>query len=271
MPRKNPEQIKEERRIETLRLALLAKEGDEDAVDDLCEILRPLMLSVFSHLSLKNIIMKEEIDSLGREAVISAIDPFDPEKSNNFGKYCYRWIRNSMEQEARNRIYSIRLPSSLHVERRRVMKVVETLRRELEREPTIEEIVERSDFSERSVKRIMAAPTLNSMSSLNDHVGDTSVQLHETIGDETASRPEDGVDFKIKIDYIEKIMEDVLDERQKDMINMFYGIGSEDGEGMTLSKIAEEYGITTERVRQILLRAVNQIKKVVEKDGETTR
>ena len=50
----------------------------------------------------------------------------------------------------------------------------------------------------------------------------------------------------------------VLDDRERDMINMYYGRLY--GEPYTLDEIGEKYGLTKERVRQIIEKAFKKIR-----------
>jgi RNA polymerase primary sigma factor len=48
-----------------------------------------------------------------------------------------------------------------------------------------------------------------------------------------------------------------LSERERDIIKMFFGIGSQE---MTLEEIGDKFGLTRERVRQIKEKAISRLK-----------
>ncbi len=71
---------------------------------------------------------------------------------------------------------------------------------------------------------------------------------------------------KQKISFAEAVKSVIVDvnERAKDILAKRFGFGRK--KGMTLSQIGDEYGITRERVRQIIQESVNKAKKRAEKD-----
>jgi len=71
----------------------------------------------------------------------------------------------------------------------------------------------------------------------------------------------DGVDeFMIKESLGQEISEvlDTLKDREKQVLKLYFGIDGE--EEMTLVEIAEEYGLSRERVRQIKEKAVRRLR-----------
>jgi RNA polymerase primary sigma factor len=52
---------------------------------------------------------------------------------------------------------------------------------------------------------------------------------------------------------------DVLDEREKEIIECYFGINKEH-EPMTLEAIGEKYGLTKERIRQIKEKAIRKLR-----------
>jgi len=257
---------KEERRVETLHLALLAQDGDEDALDELCDKLRPMMISIHAGLSVKNVILKGEITSLGRDGVINALGPFDHSKSNNFGFYCYRWIKNVMEYEIRDRSMPMHIPSSVYAYRRRCRKAIKELREELDRDPTNGEIAERAEMSIVSVTRVMNAPTSGSISSINKELEEGGSQLEGIIADIGISSPGSSMDSTTKMEYVMDAMDSILKPRAASMVCKLYGVGTD--APLSLEKIGAEFKVSPERVRQIVARSLSDIRRAANNDGE---
>ena len=56
---------------------------------------------------------------------------------------------------------------------------------------------------------------------------------------------------------IERTLDALLQERERDIVKMFFGIG---GPEMTLEEIGDQFGLTRERVRQIKEKAIRRLR-----------
>ena len=73
----------------------------------------------------------------------------------------------------------------------------------------------------------------------------------------------DGVDESMIHESLEEEVSAVLDtlkDREKEVLKMYYGIGSVDADRMDLNEIAEVFGLTRERTRQIKEKAVRRLR-----------
>jgi len=73
----------------------------------------------------------------------------------------------------------------------------------------------------------------------------------------------DGVDESMMKESLEDEVSAVLDtlkDREKEVLKMYYGIGSVDADCMDLNEIAEKVGLTRERTRQIKEKAVRRLR-----------
>jgi len=257
---------KEDRRKKTLHLALCAQDGDIDSLDELCDILYPLMRSIRSNLSHRNVILPMEVMSLGREGVINALTPFDREKSNNFGFYCYQWIRNVMEYEIRDRSMPMHIPASVYAYRRRCFKAIKKLNGEGVANPSQEDIAQEAGLAVTAVKRVMNAPTVQSISSIHKEIYESGSTMQDVVEDILADVPSHMSGTAIDIEYVEYIMDRILSERDADMVRKMYGMDG--GKPWTLEQVAAIYERSHERVRQIVARSLRQIKRAADSDGE---
>lgn len=253
--------FKEVRKLEMLgakeqtELAIKAKQGDQEATRKLIESNLRFVLRVAKEYSYTGIPLEDLIQE-GNIGIIKAIERFDETKGFNFISYAVWWIRQSIIQSAYDNGNSVRLPVNRINAINKVVRAVETLSKEIGREPTPEEIVEyyknidtgESVLTEKDVRNAYTdnnyEVSLNS--TLSDETG--SIELHELI--EGTGLEE--MESNINKDSLQLEIDDVLDElttRESTILKLYFGIGN--NQEMTLAEIGEKIGLTNERVRQI--------------------
>jgi RNA polymerase primary sigma factor len=80
----------------------------------------------------------------------------------------------------------------------------------------------------------------------------------DTVEDITAQAPDEQM---LNADMVAKLGEilKVIDEREARILRLRYGLGTEDGQTMTLKEIGKVVGLTRERVRQIEQEALRKL------------
>ena len=80
----------------------------------------------------------------------------------------------------------------------------------------------------------------------------------DTVEDVTAQAPDEQM---LNSDMVAKLGEilKVIDEREARILRLRYGLGTEDGQTMTLKEIGKVVGLTRERVRQIEQEALRKL------------
>jgi len=261
----------EEKRFENnLRLAMEAQSGNEDSLDELCEEIFPLVLSVMSEVSVKNVINANSARSLGREGVIQSLKNFDPEKGRNFAHYCRQYIRNAMEMEIRRVTMTIRIPGEALAKRKKCLAAKKELEKINGSEPSIEEIAEHLDMSVRTVKRVMLSANHCLVERLDREIDidGKGATIMDLVGDDSSESPVEIADNSLKIEYTIDLMKRVLRPREFDMVMKNFGIDEE--APWTIESIANEYGISPQRVSQIIRSSIGKIKKFAIEEGEGT-
>jgi RNA polymerase primary sigma factor len=144
-----------------------------------------------------------------------------------------------------------------------VIKKQTELENELGREPTIDELTEglggaAKGFSQGKVsqlKKIAVNPA-----SIDKPVGDEKDNNFADFAvDNVSKRPDQHLDEDLLTDNFDEFLKKNLTDREQDVIRMRFGIAPYIQE-YTLDEIAQKYGNTRERVRQIEAKALRKLK-----------
>lgn len=183
----------------------------------------------------------------GNVGLMRAVDKFDYRQGNRFSTYATWWIRQAITRALSYQSRTIRLPVHMGERLRRVRQVSGQLERDLGRKPEPEEIAQLLDLSPEQMERVLNAPTYTI--SLEKPVGeDGENQLGEFIEDEEIPPP---VDLILDEELHQQLQEVLwkLPSRERRIVDLRFGLS--DGDPRTLQEIAEEFGLSRERIRQI--------------------
>lgn len=125
-------------------------------------------------------------------------------------------------------------------------------------EPYIEEIAEKLDIAEEKV--LKAKKSAHKTTSLDKPLGNDSSEgnvLGDLLADENATRPEEETLDKLVTNKLEKVMEEMLTDREKRILQLRYGL--KDYHPRTLDEVGKVFDISRERVRQIQKRAIQKL------------
>lgn len=192
----------------------------------------------------------------GNIGLIKATERFDPSLGNRFSTYASWWIRQSILRALSNRGHTIRLPVHKRDAIRRMRRVRQDMYKTLGREPTDEELAEELGLSPQELVDLqrLAVRTI----SLDQPVGeDEETTLGELIVDGEAPTPFDVASLSQLREDVRTALES-LNQREADVLYLRYGLDG--GDMRTLQEVAEELGVTRERVRQIESRALRKLR-----------
>lgn len=241
---------------ETLELFKKIKAGDKKARKTIINHNLRLVINIAKRYQNHGV---EFIDLIqeGNIGLMKAVDKFEPDKGFKFSTYATWWIRQSISRSIFDNGKTIRIPVHAHEAITRINKAKSKLAQTLGHEPKIEEIAKETGYE---VDKIREMERINQLTvSIDTPVGDEEdTTLGDFLTDETAENP---IELMENTDLHNILFNalDILDERQKEVIKMRFGLIN--GIPMTLDEIGKYYNVTRERVRQIEHKALSGLRR----------
>ena len=185
----------------------------------------------------------------GNIGLMRAAEKYDWEKGFKFSTYATWWIRQAMMRAMADQGRTIRVPSHVVEMLNRLTKADRDLTVELEREPTLAELAERTLIPMDKIEELRQISSVTL--SLDEPVGsddDSSTWGDKFGGDNDGDSPVEVVQKRQLIAAIARELEH-LPDRDRRILDKRFGISS--GEPQTLDDVARQEGVTRERIRQI--------------------
>ena len=244
------------------RLTRLVKQGDFEARQTMIERNLRLVVNIAKHYLNRGIPLLDLVEE-GNLGLMHALDKFDPERGFRFSTYATWWIRQNIERAIMNQSRTIRLPVHVVKELNQVLRAQRNLEALGNGEFSIDAIAERLGKSVENVRALLV---------LSEHTAslDAPLDIDPTlsIGESLADNHVETPDFKIQHTEVETLVREwilKLNDKQRMVIRHRYGI--DDCEVMTLEELAAQLGLTRERVRQIQLEALGQLRRSIRRRG----
>ena len=242
---------------EEVRLAMLIRKGDQNALDKLTKANLRFVVSVAKQYQNQGLTLSDLINE-GNLGLIKAAQRFDETRGFKFISYAVWWIRQSILQSLAEQSRIVRLPLNKVGLNSRISKVYSQLEQEFERQPTPEEIANVLDEDADEVAATMgvSAKHVSVDQPLSEGEDGTLIDLLENknaTGTDSILVVNDSLNTEIERSL------STLSARQKEVILYFFGIGID--HPLSLEDIGERYNLTRERVRQIKDKALTKLRE----------
>lgn len=247
---------------EELALARRLRAGDFPARQTLIERNLRLVVNIAKHYLNRGIPLLDLVEE-GNLGLIHALEKFDPERGFRFSTYATWWIRQNIERAIMNQSRTIRLPVHVVKELNQVLRTKRQLEAMSNGDATVDDVARRMDRSVDEVRAILV---------LNEHTAsldapldiDPTLSIGESLADEDAETPEVQIQ-DLEVETLVREWIGQLSEKQRMVIRHRYGI--DECEVQTLEELADTLELTRERVRQIQLEALGQLRRIIKRRG----
>lgn len=242
---------------ETKELIIKIKQGDETARKKIIESNLRFVVYLAKKYINRGIPFLDLVQE-GNIGLMKAIDKFDPSKGLKLSTYSSFWIKEQINRLILNTSRNIRIPIHKQENYGKYIRVNNKLSNELGRNPTFEELAYEMGCSVEEVKEYNNI--IKDTVSLNILVGeDNDTELENFIAYEDES-----INNFVNKEFLKKIInfsKSKLSLREVYILELRYGLY--DGTCWSLNKVATEFGITFQRVKQIESKALKKLREIL--------
>lgn len=239
-----------------IAVARKVRAGDELAMQELVTRNLRFVISVAKKYQNRGMALTDLIGE-GNVGLMTAAKKFDPDQGVKFISYAVWWIRQSILAALARHGRTVRVPLNRTADLSRIIRASETLRQELRREPTPEEIGNVTGLAVDVVQSLAALNTAEvRLDAPLDPGGDRTLIDRFAAGEGSDTEAE--VMDRFLSEEVERALA-TLPPRDSRVLRLYFGLDG--GREHTLEEIGQMLGVTRERVRQLRDRALKRLKE----------
>jgi RNA polymerase nonessential primary-like sigma factor len=247
-----------------VHFATLAKQGDFQARQTMIEHNLRLVVSIAKHYINRGVVLLDMIEE-GNIGLMRAIDKFEPERGFRFSTYATWWIRQSIERAIMNQARTVRLPVHMVRELNQILRAKYHLEAQHHNG---------KDASAEDIAHLVARPVeeVQDILALSEHATSLDAPLdndpQSSLMDLLPGDSDDSPDARAEHHEMTLLVRDwltKLPDKQRVVIMRRFGLDNDDP--ATLETLADEMGVTRERVRQIQQEALVKLKRAMAARG----
>ncbi len=207
---------------------------------------------------------EEDLINEGAIGLMKAIEKFDYRRGFCLSTYATPCIQRAMSRAVSKLARTIRIPEGQLKALRELKVVVERLCKDFRYEPSAEEIAWAMDLPVGRVRSLLAMDRRTI--SMDAPVGDADgAIIIDFIADPSVLHPAESMDTSVRMKWLKEAAK-MLTDRELAVLKLRFGLGNEYKH--TLEEIGSQFGISSERVRQILAGAVENVRRFITSKGQ---
>lgn len=249
--------------------AVRAQQGEFTARQVMIERNLRLVVSIAKAYLNRGVPLLDLIEE-GNLGLMHAIEKFDPLRGFRFSTYATWWIRQSIERAIMNQARTVRLPVHIVRELNQILRAKRHLERDLtdspkrdQRSASINDIAHLTGKSAEEVLDILALSEYTTSLDTPLEIDPTG-SLLDLLPDEHIQSPDIGVQHQ-ELEQLTREWLSRLSHKHRYVIERRFGLSHL--EPATLEELAEEMGLTRERVRQVQQEALIRLKHYLALSG----
>ena len=232
------------------------KEG-ERARDRLVSANLRFVVSVAKQCQNQGIFLTDLINE-GNMGLVKAAEKFDETRGFKFISYAVWWIRQSIIEALAVKSRLVRVPLNQVGIAGKINRASDQFIQLNGRIPSTHELSQLTGIDENAIEsaRDANSHTTSIDAPLGNDEGDNSM-ADSLISDDSYSNSDSELNRESMNQFINDLLKEVLNEREQTIIRESFGIGVLE---KSLEEIADEMGMTRERIRQVKEKAIRKIK-----------
>jgi RNA polymerase sigma factor (sigma-70 family) len=242
-------------------LVLAAQAGDDGARVQLIDTFMPLIVTIARIYRGSTAVDRSELMQEGVVGLLRALSRYDASRETPFWAYASWWVRQAMQQlvselgrpvvlsdRALRQLARLRDARCQHLQR-------------CGREPTSGELAMRTGLARTQIENlIMAERCPRGLEEPVHHDEGVVGSFGDLLADPAAEEQYDKVSRRLEVESLPELL-DGLDDRERTIVSRRFGL---EGPEHTLRELADVYGISAERVRQVEQRALGKLREAMQ-------
>ena len=245
---------------EEISIARRIQAGDEAARQRMIESNLRLVVKIARRYLNRGLPLLDLIEE-GNLGLIHAVKKYDPERGFRFSTYATWWIRQTIERGIMNQARTVRLPIHVIKDINCCLRASRQLHQQTGEAPTRGDIARVTGKDLAVVDRLLA---LHERVTVCSQGSGDEPGLLDGLPSRKAEEPSHRAQRDVVNDLVDRWVFE-LGDKQREVVERRFGIHGH--RRLTLEEVGREIGVTRERVRQIQIDALKNLRRMMERNG----